>query len=120
MAEQFCFRRHSRLTTASDFSPVFKSNLKIGDSFMTLLVSKHNSKRPRLGFAIAKKQVKKAVDRNRLKRLFRESFRQSQAQLPSKDYVIMVKHKIIFQDNQQIFDMMQKKWQSVKTQCESS
>lgn len=117
MPEQFCFRRHSRLSTAGDFSLVFKSNLKIGDAFITLLVSKHNSKRPRLGFAIAKKQVKKAVDRNRLKRLFRESFRQSQTQLPCKDIVIMVKHKIIYQNNQQISDMMQKKWQSIKAQC---
>ncbi len=84
---------------------------------MMLLVSKQDSERPRLGFAIAKKQIKRAVDRNRLKRIFRESFRQHQAQLPNKDFVIMVKHKIIFQSNQQIFELMQNNWQSVKSQC---
>lgn len=84
---------------------------------MTLLVSKDNSLEPRLGFAIAKKQVKRAVDRNRLKRLFRESFRQSRARLPNKDFVIMVRHKIIFMSNQQIFELMQKNWQSVTSQC---
>ena len=84
---------------------------------MTLLVSKHSSKRPRLGFAIAKKQVKRAVDRNKLKRLFRESFRQYQAELPSKDFVIMVKHKIIFQTNQNIFELMESNWQLVKLKC---
>jgi len=117
MAEQFCFRRNSRLTTAREFSPVFKSNLKIGNSLMTLLVSNHTSKQPRLGFAIAKKQVKRAVDRNKLKRIFRESFRQSQTELPNKDFVIMVKHKIIFQSNQKIFELMQNNWHTVKSQC---
>lgn len=117
MTEQYCFRRHSKLVTGGEFQVVFKSNLKIGNSLMTLLVSKQTSKRPRLGFAIAKKQVKRAVDRNRLKRIFRESFRLSQSELPNKDYVIMVKHKIIFQSNQQIFELMQNNWQTVKAQC---
>lgn len=119
MAEQFSFRRNSRLTTASDFQSVFNANLRIGNSFMTLLVSKHNSKQSRLGFAIAKKQVKKAVDRNRLKRIFRDSFRHHQAVLPNKDFVIMVKHKIVFQNNHQVFEMMNKNWKTVIEQCQN-
>ncbi|MBL7005393.1 MAG: ribonuclease P protein component [Gammaproteobacteria bacterium] len=118
MAEQFCFRRNSRLTTASEFNAVFKSNQKIADSLITLLISKKNPKQPRLGFAIAKKQIKKAVERNRLKRIFRESFRLHQTQLPDKDFVIMVRHKIQFKSNQQIFNLMKKNWQAVILKCE--
>lgn len=80
---------------------------------MTLLVAKHISSQPRLGFAIAKKQINKAVDRNRLRRIFRESFRQHKTLLPSQDFVIMVRHKILFLSNKQIFDLMKKNWSAV-------
>lgn len=44
----------------------------------------------RLGLAISKRAAKKAVDRNKLKRLARESFRQ-QAELPAGDFVVLAR-----------------------------
>ena len=43
----------------------------------------------RLGLAIAKKRAKRAVDRNRIKRVARESFRYHQQQLHGCELVIM-------------------------------
>jgi len=44
---------------------------------------------PRLGLIISKKSIKRAVDRNRVKRTTRESFRLCQSRLSGLDVVIM-------------------------------
>ena len=44
----------------------------------------------RLGLTISRRVAKRAVDRNRLKRLARESFRM-QSSLPAWDFVVMAK-----------------------------
>lgn len=44
---------------------------------------------PKLGLAIAKKRAKRAVDRNRLKRVARESFRHHSHQLDGLELVVM-------------------------------
>jgi ribonuclease P protein component len=48
----------------------------------------------RLGLAIPKKNIKKAVDRNKLKRFVRESFRTNQQNLGGFDVVVLVKRDI--------------------------
>jgi ribonuclease P protein component len=45
---------------------------------------------PRLALVIPKRLVKRAVDRNRIRRLAREAFRQRQAELGSRDFVLRV------------------------------
>ena len=88
------FQDRLRLTRAGEFQQVFKNNFRRADACVTILVGKKSGLGPRLGFAIARKQVPKAVGRNRLKRLFRESFRKAQHRLPDRDLVIMVRREI--------------------------
>lgn len=112
------FPRSSRLVKAEDFKQVFSRNIRVGDDSFTLLISKQHSLASRLGFAIAKKQIKRAVDRNRIKRLIRESFRQQQKTLPNRDIVVMVRHNILKLNNRQILQRLDKHWQSVARKCE--
>lgn len=52
------------------------------------------SARPRLGMAIGKKWMPRAVDRNRVRRLIRESFRAHQAKLPNRDFVVFARQNL--------------------------
>lgn len=49
------------------------------------------SQRPRLGLAIAKKQIKRAHERNRVKRLLRECFRANTPCLAGLEFIAMAK-----------------------------
>jgi ribonuclease P protein component len=114
------FSRSSRLNTAEDFKQVFQDNYRVSDDCINLLIGRKDSSRPRLGFAVAKKQIKLAVGRNRIKRLIRESFRLHQSELPNHDIVAMVRFNILKLSHQQIFDRLDKHWRTVINKCENS
>ncbi len=49
---------------------------------------------PRLGMVVAKRNARRAVDRNTIKRMIRESFRTRKAGLEASDYVVILKRPI--------------------------
>ncbi|NCF35081.1 MAG: ribonuclease P protein component [Gammaproteobacteria bacterium] len=114
------FPRRLRLTRAVEFQQVFKNNIRRSDARFTILVANKTGSHPRLGFAIARKQVPKAVKRNALKRLFRESFRKNQHRLPARDMVIMVRREILAADSAEIRKALDQHWNSIIKQCEKS
>ena len=91
------FSGHHRLKKATDFSSVFNgaSVRQSGDS--TLLLGKLSNKPiNRLGIVVAKKSIPRAVDRNKIKRVMREVFR-NQSSFPIDtclDIVLLVRGKI--------------------------
>jgi len=114
------FPRRLRLTRAIDFQQVFKNNFRRGDDCITILVGAREGDSPRLGFAIARKQVARAVKRNALKRLFRESFRKNRHRLPARDMIIMVRREILAAGPVQIRASLERHWDSIIEQCEKS
>jgi len=50
---------------------------------------------PRLGLIVPKRVLPRAVDRNRVKRMIREWFRNHQARLGSRDVLIRVTEKVV-------------------------
>jgi len=103
------FTRDQRLLTSADFQRVFDNPLKSADSFFTVLAKKRlEGIDSRLGLAIAKKQLKRAVDRNRIKRLIRETFRQEPL-LKTKaiDFIVMTRHSVRAKTNAELQHSLQ-------------
>ncbi len=105
------FDRSLRLLSASDYSRVFSStSVKSGCPQALFIASPNRLDHPRLGLVIARKHVKLAVHRNRLKRLIRESFRLRQAQMPSLDIVVLARRGMAELDNTAVSLMLEKQW----------
>jgi ribonuclease P protein component len=107
------FNRDSRLLTPGHFQSVFSKPLRFGSSHITILVTPNTDERNRLGLAIAKKRVKLAVQRNRVKRQVRESFRLHQHELPHIDMVVMVKSGTDKLENTEIRKQLEKIWRKI-------
>ncbi|MDF1762830.1 MAG: ribonuclease P protein component [Oleibacter sp.] len=113
--QDLAFRRTSRLLTPKDFKRVFDNTALRGSTpHLLVLASPNESSNPRVGFVLAKKQLKRAVDRNRVKRLIRESFRQHQHDLANNDFVILARSGIVQLDNHQIRAMIDSLWFRLK------
>jgi len=80
--------------TAADFSSCMRSGRRINGNYYRLCVLFHTDESTqcpaRIGFAISRKVDKRAVIRNRLKRVARNVFRQQPSLLPG-DYIFMAK-----------------------------
>ncbi|MDB3994012.1 ribonuclease P protein component [Gammaproteobacteria bacterium] len=88
----FGFPKDSRLLTSSHFKAVFDSaQYKISCRHFLMLAIDNKVERGRLGMVIAKKHVSKAIHRNRLKRLIRNSFRNTARNLPGLDVVVLAR-----------------------------
>lgn len=93
------FNKTSRLLNAADYQNVFQQPLRAVDKYFTVLAKANQTNESRLGLAISKKNARRAVDRNRIKRIARESFRIHQDKLAGLDFVIMAKFAAVQADN---------------------
>lgn len=114
------FPRSLRLIKAEDFKQVFANASKSSDALLCVLARTNGLDTPRLGLAISKRNVRKAADRNRIKRISRESFRLNQHQLAGLDFVVMARTPAIQADHEKLFRSLQRHWDSLVTQCKGS
>jgi ribonuclease P protein component len=74
---------------------------------------------PRLGLAIAKKAIKKAVARNRIKRTVRESFRLQKQQIVNIDIVVLARGDAANADVQILRKSLERHWLKLVDRCDS-
>ncbi|MCP3679272.1 MAG: ribonuclease P protein component [Gammaproteobacteria bacterium] len=84
------FPRSCRLLSARDYQQFFKGVRRIYTRHFVILYKPNQLATARLGLAISKKRVKRAVHRNRIKRVIRESFRHHQTILTALDITVVM------------------------------
>jgi ribonuclease P protein component len=85
------FTHAQRLLSPADFTRVLKSGKRHANRWFTVIYAPGPVPRPRLGLTVSRKVSRSAVQRNRIKRLVRESFRKHASTLPAIDIVVMVR-----------------------------
>ncbi len=108
------FNKQRRLLTSADFSFVFdQAPIRVSHPTILILAKPNKQNQARLGLVIAKKHVKKAVSRNRIKRLARESFRERREYLPEIDVIVLARKGADKLDNSDLLSILNGLWKRV-------
>lgn len=111
------FSREKRLLTPRQFKTVFDSPSGKAPGKNVLLLARINDlDHPRLGLVIGKKSVKLSVERNRLKRLIRDSFRHNQDLLGGLDIVVVARKGLGDLENPELHEQFGKLWKRLARQ----
>lgn len=85
------FPPSARLRHPREFEAVLAGGKRLQERWLTVASRANAQAGARLGLAISARAVPDAVDRNRIKRQARETFRQHRARLPALDVVLMAR-----------------------------
>ena len=108
------FDKTVRLLDSNDFSPVFAdAQFRVSRAEFLVLARNNRGEKARLGIVVAKKQVKLATERNRVKRVIRESFRLHQSELPQFDIVVLVRNRASSRDNKNLSGILAGLWKKL-------
>lgn len=107
----FGFSKKQRLLNAQDYQTVFnKVDVKAPCEQCLILARSNSLDHPRLGFIFSKKNIRHAVQRNRIKRITRDYYRLNESCLPKMDIIIMARKGIDQLSNDEVRSMLKKQF----------
>ena len=108
------FGKASRLLNANDYSRVFDgAEARASHKHLLLLARTNDQPGHRLGLVIAKKNVRLAVQRNRIKRIAREVFRNLPPSEPTLDIILLARRGLDQLDNTELSTILRQQWQKL-------
>ncbi|MDM1249315.1 ribonuclease P protein component [Acinetobacter sichuanensis] len=111
----YSFSPEVRIRCAADYKGVFDGALfKVHQPHFLFLAKITEQPKSRLGIVVAKKKVRRAHERNRIKRLARESFRLNQQNIELLDIVVMPKMGIDTISNAELHEQLKFAWQKLQ------
>jgi ribonuclease P protein component len=114
------FRRSQRLLNAADFQNVFSEPpFRASHQHCLILAKPNNLGYNRLGLVIAKKNIRLAVHRNRIKRLIRESFRHLPSNDAGIDAIVLARKGLGDIDNPDVTQIVDKQWLRIQKKAQS-
>jgi ribonuclease P protein component len=101
-APREAYSRRHRFAARGAFAPALRSSRKLRGRFAIIHVATAPSEASRLGIALTRRLVPEAVDRNRVKRLVRETFRRHAAKHAGFDCVVALRGRFDRADEGQL------------------
>ena len=92
---QYSLPRTARLLKAGDFAALKGNSKRVGVRHFLAEYAPNPQSTARLGQAVSRRVSKRAVDRNRIKRLVRESYRHNRACLPCVDILLIARSSAV-------------------------
>ena len=114
------FPRRARLLKPAEFKTAFERGKRIHERSLTAVAAVNAVGHARLGLAVSKKAVALSVERNRIKRQIRESFRLHQQRLPATDLVILVKPGSRTLQSPQLRQSLERLWNRISASSVAS
>jgi ribonuclease P protein component len=112
--------REARLRRPGDFAALRASSGRAGGRCFHMRFRVNELGHARLGLAISKRVSKRAVERNRIKRLVRESFRQVRHRLPPVDLMVMAREQAAGVPGPQLLGELEALWQKLPARAADS
>ena len=107
--------REARLRRAGDFAALRTSSGRAGGRCFHMRYHRNELGHARLGLAISKRVSKRAVERNRIKRLVRESFRRMRHRLPAVDLMVMAREQAAGATGAELLAELDQLWRKLLT-----
>lgn len=95
-----------KLSSRAEFLKVLRSGKRRQIDDLVFIVSSSESLNARLGISVAKKNIKKAVERNYAKRIQRELFRKYSEHLAGHDVIVMPNANVCFAEAKQSWEKL--------------
>jgi len=103
------FPRAARLLRAADFAALRQRGRRVSSQFFSAEYLGVTDL-ARLGLAVSKRVSKRAVERNRIKRLARDSFRRHRSGLPAFDILLVPRTSAAGVDGTELLADLEKLW----------
>jgi len=101
----------------SDFDAARLRGRRFGNGFFAVTVISNDKTGPRLGLAVALRVTRTAVERNRIRRIIRESFRRHQQALPGVDLVVSARARALGAPGPALHASLEALWRQVSERC---
>ncbi len=115
--------RRSRLTAQAQFRNVFQQPVVSSDAWFKVLARPNGLELSRLGLAVSRQVDPRAVERNRLKRIVRESFRKhygADADRHPADVVVLPRRTAVSISNAQLRARLSRHWARIDERLAAS
>ncbi len=117
---KYIFPSFFRLKNKQQLKKIFHDAERLSSNYFTMFFKANNLGHPRLAIIITKRSVRDAVDRNRLRRVIKESFRLHQHMISGYDVLIIASKGIDQLTNKGLTQCLEKQWQRLRGYQEKS